>query len=179
MKRLLIPFIALLGLAACASGSDSSESTRPERTGAPETTVETTEAPSVSVMLTMPPECDRGDIRTVGDETQRCIDGQWKTTSVAPPVLVRVARACLLSIEASDDGKSLTLDTIGTEDFSGNSIEEVSCVLSELNAPDSIFERINHTRALDGMQSGIWDEFTAYWTYHPDDGLFLTIESAT
>ena len=31
-------------------------------------------------------------------------------------------------------------------------------------------------RALDGRQTGTWDDFEASWGYHPDDGINLVIE---
>lgn len=72
---------------------------------------------------------------------------------------------------------SITLDTQGSEE--GNTtihdeIEDVSCLLGELNAPDYVAEHINSTRALDGQQTDEWDDVEARWTYHPDDGLKIT-----
>ena len=37
---------------------------------------------------------------------------------------------------------------------------------------------INSTRALDGMQTDSWHDITARWTYHPDDGLDITLALA-
>ena len=34
---------------------------------------------------------------------------------------------------------------------------------------------IESTRALDGYQQETFGEFSASWTYHPDDGLNMTI----
>jgi hypothetical protein len=54
-------------------------------------------------------------------------------------------------------------------------LSAVYCVLETLGAPDSVIPRIDRTRALDGTQDAEWDEFTASWTYHPDDGRNLII----
>jgi Putative peptidoglycan binding domain len=50
-----------------------------------------------------------------------------------------------------------------------------TCVIEELAPPARVVRRIESTRALDGMQEESWDNFSALWTFHPDDGLSLTI----
>jgi hypothetical protein len=34
---------------------------------------------------------------------------------------------------------------------------------------------MEQTRALDGRQSETWEDFSASWTYHPDNGLDVLI----
>lgn len=73
---------------------------------------------------------------------------------------------------------SITLDTKGPGE--GNTkihdrIEDVSCLLTGLEAPDHVAQHINSTRALDGQQTDEWEHYEARWTYHPDDGLQITI----
>lgn len=48
-------------------------------------------------------------------------------------------------------------------------------MLEQLDAPDYVTQHIESTRALDGMQTDEWDDMKARWTYHPDDGLSLTL----
>jgi len=38
-----------------------------------------------------------------------------------------------------------------------------------------VISRMSATRALDGMQDGQWEGISASWTYHPDDGLNITL----
>ena len=76
-----------------------------------------------------------------------------------------------------DKGKSLNLRTTG-EESEGADFLTVGCVLTELNAPDSLTTRLGSTRALDGTQTGEWAGFTASWTYHPDNGLNIIVETA-
>jgi hypothetical protein len=76
-----------------------------------------------------------------------------------------------------DEGRSMTIT--GAGHYSGADIEDVACVLDQLDIPDSVVARIDSTRALDGMQEASWDDFTAVWTYHPDDGLNLIIEDVS
>lgn len=74
-----------------------------------------------------------------------------------------------------DDGASLELQTMG-EDATGMSFDSFDCVVTELGISDAVMNRLENTRALDGRQEASWDDFTASWTYHPDDGLNMLIE---
>ena len=60
----------------------------------------------------------------------------------------------------------------------GDELEDVVCVFVSVDMPDSVVARIDATLALDGMQSSEWDDYTATWTYHPDNGLFIVVEEA-
>lgn len=80
-------------------------------------------------------------------------------------------------IEVADNGATLLMTTEGTESL-GAPIEEVSCVLFALDVPSSIINRFDTTRALDGTQSGTWDEYEATWNYHPNSGSNITITVA-
>lgn len=75
------------------------------------------------------------------------------------------------SVEIGDEGRSVFLQHQGATDTTGLSDEELDCVLTELDAPDSLFVEMGQTRALDGRQSLEWDGIEATWSYHPDDGL--------
>ena len=44
--------------------------------------------------------------------------------------------------------------------------------------PDAVRQHVSTTRALDGQQTDSWTGYTARWTYHPDDGLQMTIQVA-
>ncbi|WP_437584269.1 hypothetical protein ACSAGD_03060 [Paramicrobacterium sp. CJ85] len=74
-----------------------------------------------------------------------------------------------------DDGASLELQTMG-EDATGMSFDSFDCVVTELGISDAVMNRIENTRALDGRQEASWDDFTASWTYHPDNGLNMLVE---
>lgn len=74
----------------------------------------------------------------------------------------------------ADAGASLTLDTNGKEDATGDDFSTVECVLDALAAPTFVREHITSTRALDGQQEDEWSGMRARWTYHPDDGLQIT-----
>jgi hypothetical protein len=93
--------------------------------------------------------------------------------------LEKAATICDVPDHVSDAGHTLELDTEGEEDYgTGDSFGDVTCTLAALDAPDAFTKRLEHTRALDGTQHGEWGDYTATWTYHPDHGLWLVIETA-
>ncbi|KAB1928592.1 hypothetical protein F8280_02355 [Micromonospora noduli] len=73
-----------------------------------------------------------------------------------------------------DDGNSLTLRSVGKE-RTGLKLEQLQCYWTELDVPDAVIAQIEGTRALDGRQSGEWEDMRASWIYHPDDGLQMII----
>lgn len=80
-------------------------------------------------------------------------------------------------ITIGDEGQSLSMNSLG-EESDGAEFDDVFCVLDALNTPDSVLNRMNTTRALDGRQSADWDTFSASWGYHPDNGLDVVIDVA-
>lgn len=77
--------------------------------------------------------------------------------------------------QLGDGGQSLTLDSRGEEDFDGLTYDSVKCVLEDLDVPDATMNLIETTRALDGRQTGSWDGIDATWSYHPDNGVNVTL----
>lgn len=75
----------------------------------------------------------------------------------------------------ADSGHTLMVDTKGEDDTTGESMEDLVCLLLALETPTAVIDHMSSTRALDGMQTNSWDEFDARWTYHPDAGMGLTI----
>jgi hypothetical protein len=82
-------------------------------------------------------------------------------------------------VTLGDDETSLVLDTGESSGISGATAEATECVLRELGMPDATWNKIETTRALDGRQDDEWDGYSASWTYHPDDGLNVTVETAS
>lgn len=78
-------------------------------------------------------------------------------------------------VPTSADQTSVSFDTEGEDDYSGDSLLDVYCSLSIIGAPDYVFDLIGTTRALDGRQTESWGKFRATWSYHPDSGLQLLI----
>lgn len=69
----------------------------------------------------------------------------------------------------------MTFDTQGESETEGDILDRVTCFLNELKTPEYVRKHIESTRALDGQQTDKWDGYEARWTYHPDNGLLLTI----
>ena len=81
--------------------------------------------------------------------------------------------------QLADAGRTIIIPGVGQNeplDERSNALESMECILQEADATAAVQERIGTTRALDGMQEADFGQFSAFWTYHPDDGLNLTIE---
>ena len=48
----------------------------------------------------------------------------------------------------------------------------------EFGLPESVDQKMNNTRALDGRQTDIYGKIRVSWTYHPNQGLEITYEYA-
>lgn len=81
-------------------------------------------------------------------------------------------------ITLGDDGSTLILHLEG-EDSPGMDYAQLSCFLEKLDVPDRVISRMESTRALDGQVEDSWGQYAAFWTYHPDSGLNLTINQIT
>jgi|LakMenEpi03Aug12_release.lakeMendotaPanAssembly.Ray.scaffolds.fasta_scaffold79210_2 hypothetical protein len=69
-------------------------------------------------------------------------------------------------VNLAEDNKSFTFDGSAYDDYVG-----LQCILTTLNAPSTIWDRMTQTTALMGSISGDWDGISVSWTYHPDNGL--------
>lgn len=96
-------------------------------------------------------------------------------TTQAPTRFEAAGETCGLEEHVRDGGTSIILDGEGDEDEDGLSIGDQVCPLVYLEAPDHVIEHMDNTRALDGMQEDTWDGIEARWTYHPDQGMNLTL----
>lgn len=87
-------------------------------------------------------------------------------------VIYQNCQASNPTFDVEDGGHTLNIVVGG---LNGMSTDTMTCVLNSLNVPDAVRQHISTTRALDGQQTDVWDDFTARWTYYPDDGLQMTI----
>jgi hypothetical protein len=81
----------------------------------------------------------------------------------------------VLDTYLEDGDRTLTLDTMGEDDFDGASYVDYLCVLGSLNTPSRITSRMDGTSAMDGQQTDTADGLTYFWKYHPDSGIQLTV----
>lgn len=80
------------------------------------------------------------------------------------------------TLELSENQTSLTVHL--QPGWSIDMSEKFTCVPDLLDAPDSVLERMEGTRALDGTLDAAWGDYTVTWTYHPDDGLRAVYSSS-
>lgn len=78
------------------------------------------------------------------------------------------------SVQLGDGGGTLVIDGAG-RDGNGASLKTIACYLKALKTPDSVISKMDGTRALDGRQAAEWDGIAASWTYHPDQGINITL----
>lgn len=108
--------------------------------------------------------------------------GAWVITvmfSDSDTDLERAADSCSTenaNLDTGDDGKSMHL-TISMKS-SAERLQAATCVLEQIDAPDAMVDKLIETRAIDGRQEDTWDDFSASWTYYPDDGLRIIIEQS-
>ena len=79
-----------------------------------------------------------------------------------------------------DNGATLKFSSAGkysSISASAASYSDVACSLLVMNAPDFVTAQIDSTRALDGLQKATWGKLSAFWTYHPDNGLNISFNS--
>lgn len=96
------------------------------------------------------------------------------------PTLTAANQSCndgRTDAQLGDGGKTLIINSSGDAIKSIVDTQTVACVLDYLKMPAAVRAHIEGTRALDGRQTDSWDGFTAAWTYHPDDGLDITVQS--
>lgn len=102
-------------------------------------------------------------------------------SGISPSDLENIRNSCGVSstyATVGDSGRTLTVEGRGEEDSGGLSWSEVECVLSGVKMPASVRGKLGSTRALDGMQSASWGDYSATWNYHPNSGINLIITTA-
>jgi hypothetical protein len=86
----------------------------------------------------------------------------------------------IAGISLLDAGQTLKFSYTGKYSSymaSAASYADVSCTLSVMKAPSFVTSQIDTTRALDGLQRATWGKNSAFWTYHPDNGLNISFNS--
>lgn len=78
------------------------------------------------------------------------------------------------TLTAADSGHTVIVDTKPGGGFSGGT-DDLVCMLDALHTPDRVVHEMETTTALMGRQSEQADGLSYEWSYHPDNGLDLTI----
>lgn len=130
--------------------------------------------------------CKKGSLtKKVTGESPVCPSGY--TNSLAKFLTFQAYSKCKLykkdssfsAIALLDAGKTLEFSKAGKYFFYANaaSISDLDCALSVLKAPSFVTSQINSTRALDGVQKATWGKISAFWTYHPDNGVNISFNT--
>ncbi len=99
-------------------------------------------------------------------------------TKAPTPRMVAAVKQCDVSEAVINDaGKTLDLHTRLRDSSDYNTpVEGVFCILKALGGGTAVEQHVKTTRALDGQQTEEWSGIRARWTYHPDDGLQMTVQ---
>lgn len=79
----------------------------------------------------------------------------------------------------TEDGTTLTIDTNPYDIEDENFLEAISAIEEinkDLGLGDGVFEKMQTTRAIDGMQSITKKGYIVTWIYHPEKGLEVIYE---
>ena len=81
--------------------------------------------------------------------------------------------------QLKDSGRTLILDGLSDANLQVNQLtdSDLSCVAMVMKMPSFVSAKIGSTRALDGMQSDRWGKVSAFWNYHPDNGLDISFNT--
>ena len=94
------------------------------------------------------------------------------------PPLQRAFDACQLvdtdeTLDLGDGGKSLIVNT----ESEYGSMDGLECVTHRLKTSSAILAQIDATTAMMGVQQAEQDGLEYRWSYHPDNGVNMTITS--
>lgn len=79
-------------------------------------------------------------------------------------------------ITVSDEGKTITINGIGEDEYYGANITDIACVLYNIEIPDYIISNMDTTNSLMGRQTATFgDKIDVSWSYHPDNGLDVVV----
>ena len=79
----------------------------------------------------------------------------------------------------TEDGTTLTIDTNPydiEDEISFEAISAIEAINKDLGLGDGVFEKMQTTRAIDGMQSITKKGYIVTWIYHPEKGLEVIYE---
>jgi hypothetical protein len=81
--------------------------------------------------------------------------------------------------QLKDGGRTLILDAVKERSYRVNALidADYKCVASVMKMPAFVASKVESTRAIDGMQNAQWGKVSAFWNFHPDNGLDITFNS--
>ena len=102
------------------------------------------------------------------------------TNATKPTPIEAAAEKCQTVAQPEDDGHTLTIRRASAKEDAGpDDLIDMACVMGVLKTPNRVMDHMSQTRALDGTQTDSWEDLTARWTYHPDNGMTATFSDDT
>ena len=74
-----------------------------------------------------------------------------------------------------DDGKTLTIDT--ESKYNPDGTAAVVCTWDALGTSDALQSRMNSTNSMMGQQTATEEGLTYAWSYHPENGINMTVKA--
>lgn len=74
-------------------------------------------------------------------------------------------------VSVSDEGTTISVDTMGEEDYSGATYGDLVCIIGAVGTPSYINDGIMSVRAMDGRQTQEFDGIVVSYSYHPNSGM--------
>lgn len=83
------------------------------------------------------------------------------------------------SIQVDSDGMGMYLDGPSDDSwYTGLTVTDIMCVLDNLEIPSSVKSRMYGTTSMMGVQEATWQDLKASWSYHPSNGLDVSVSFA-
>lgn len=126
--------------------------------------------------------------KTVRGENPKCPKGF--TNPMASYLTFQAFQQCklfkkdnfLVNALLLDNGRTLDFNSVGKYQYSTQynfaTYSDLVCALGVMKTPSFVTSQINSTRALDGIQKATWGKISAFWTYHPDNGVNITFNQS-
>ena len=94
-----------------------------------------------------------------------------------PTPIEKAAEECGVKnlVGSESNGKAISFDTKGEEDYTGNDPAALRCIFDTLKIPSYVDNQIGNTSAMDETEQVRLDHYTIWWSYHPNYGLEITI----
>jgi hypothetical protein len=130
--------------------------------------------------------CKKGSsIKKVTGESPTCPSGY--KNPLANYVTFQAFSTCQLykkdalvgGAQLGDGGRTLILDAVKERSYQINGLTDTDykCATRILKMPEFVAAKVGSTRSIDGIQSAQWGKISAFWNYHPDNGLDITFNS--
>ena len=78
-------------------------------------------------------------------------------------------------ITVEDGGASIIVDGPPDDTNTNTFYPDLAALLTALDVPAYVVDQIDSTSSLQGLREATWNGIEASWSYHPDNGLDLTL----